>query len=47
MENSVMVLIKREILITSHEVLYKKSCMFYQFLFCKKKTPSKIWIFLA
>ena len=32
----VMTLIKREIL-TSHEVLYMKSCLCNQFLFCKKE----------
>ena len=41
----VMALIKREILI-SRKVLYTKSCMRNQFLFCKKMLL-KIWIFLA
>ena len=41
----VMALIKREIL-TSHKVLYTKSCTRNQFLFCKKML-SKIRIFLA
>ena len=37
----VMALIKREIL-TSHKVLYTKSCMHNQFLFCKKEALQNV-----
>ena len=42
----VTVLIKREIL-TSHQVLYTKSCTRNQFLFCKKMLSKNIQIFLT